>query len=91
MSTNIATLTLLEETQLWMDLALGDHVEDVDKNTKLTTAGWALRDAALMDLVLRGRVPPRFQSLSRDNWHSDGPRFGVRWRAARRTNLRAPP
>lgn len=66
MSTNIATLTLMEETQLWMDWALGDHIEEVGKHTKLFTAGWALRDAALMDLALRDRVRmKRFKPLSR--------------------------
>lgn len=45
MSTNVATLTLMEETQLWMDWAVGDRVEDVGKATNLTSAGWALRAA----------------------------------------------
>jgi hypothetical protein len=56
----------MEETQLWFVWALGDHIEDVGKHTNLTTAGWALRDAALMDLALRGRVRmKRFKPLSR--------------------------
>lgn len=74
MLTNVTTLTLVEETQLWVSWALGDHIEDVGQHSSAALGAWALRDAPLMELALRGRVRiKRFKPISRHSRYRHRP------------------